>query len=132
MNIYDALFAAILFYAVYHVTDKRMAKREKAKKQTNNEAIQSRLAYYRQRGPDQERFYDVCTELLRRGWTVTGLQGEIPETMPFQEMAAKADVMLQQTPYVKQDYGTPTEDRTAGKTTLQLWPRPKDEQNGDN
>jgi hypothetical protein len=80
-----------------------------------------------------DRMYELTEELARRGVPMADIpKVETTNMNTMQEVAAKLESMITAVPWTPNDNNEPGEDRILAKSTQQIWPRPNDQQMGDN
>jgi hypothetical protein len=129
----DILFAAVVFFGVYYITQKNNTQRKEVARADKSQRLEQLLTSYRTQGPNMKVMQDQTAELIRRGKA----PDEIPQlgvngVDSIQELAAELQLGMEDTPYVPRDLGEPGEDSTIANSGFQLWPRPLEEDAGEN
>lgn len=133
IEIADVVLYVLIFFGVYYISetpDTTMSHEDQQNVKKKSQQLKQKLHKYRTEGVNMDNMEDIYMELVRRGWNPDDIP-IIDKCPSLEEWASRLDLMLQETPYRPRDLNEPGEDRTMAKSTLAVWARPREPDNGD-
>jgi hypothetical protein len=129
----EVIFIVVVFGIIFWLTDPSKKGQQPAPDKQRGIAYEQKLHQLRLDGIDEDKMYEMAGELIRRGVSLDKVPKiEGTDRAALYDLQTRLELMLNETPYVPRDISEPTEDRTLAKSSWQVWPRPLEQQNGDN
>jgi hypothetical protein len=120
----EIVLFGFIFYCVYHFTDPNASMvKSAAPPRWKGPVLQQKLHKYRVQGVNRLICEDMMNELKRRGVPIYEIP-QFDQGLPPEEVAAQLELMIEEVPYVPRDLQEPGEDKSIGRSTGELWPRP--------